>query len=97
MQRQATPHPTQMKTPEVITYRVIKEFSRRPLNENNTANQVVIWVIQWCNQTEPVLEKRRIYIRADGTIRTYKQMPWTMEDFIWIDANRKDICEALRT
>lgn len=97
IQRQETPHPTQGKTPAQITYRLIKEYKREPLNEGNTQNQIVWWIVQWCRSETPVLEKRRIYVSSKtGSLKTYKQMPWNLADFKWFGLNYQDIFEHLQ-
>lgn len=96
IKRKPTPHPTQTKTPEVITYRVLKEFRRDKLTYNAKQNWVVYWVVQWSNQTAPVFEKRRIYVLKNGTIRTYKVMGLTQDDIQWMYEYLDDIADAVQ-
>ena len=93
-------HPTQPDdinaTKRPVTYRLIREFKRTPLSEFNTANQVVIWVVQWCQQERPVLERRRLYVRKDGVVRTYQLMGFTLEDLQFVLAHGQEIADALQ-
>lgn len=88
-----------------ITYRLIREFKRVPLNDGNRHNYIVFWVVQWNGQelkdgtfSQPpiVFEKRKIYIRSDGKIITYKLLGWTAEDFVWLRNNWNEVCEAVQ-
>ena len=98
MKRKPTPHEGQTPTPPNITYRLIKEFRREPLNDDNTRNMVVWWVVQWCRCPEIVLEKRRIYVSSKtGQLKTYKQMPWNLKDLKWLSENWAEILEALQS
>lgn len=100
VKRKPAPHPKQTKTPETITYRLIKEFKREALNESldKGRNQIVWWVVQWCRQENAVFEKRRIYVSSrTGTVKTYKQVPLHLQDMAWIAANWKEIIEALQS
>jgi len=107
IKRQKSQHPTQPKQirKELVSYRLVKEFKRTPLNEGNQKNQIVFWVVQWSGQelqdgsfSQPpvVFEKRRIYIKADGTITTYGLCGLTAEDLKWIAENWQSICEAVQ-
>ena len=96
IKRGKSKHPRQTKTPEVITYRLIHEFKREPLNEDNTSNQIVWWIVEWCRSGSPVFEKRRIYKRKDGVTRTCKQMPLNIEDIEWIADNFDEIQKHLK-
>ena len=91
IKREGKQHPRQTKTPDVISYRLIHEFKREPLNEDNPNNLIVWWIVQWCRQDLPVFEKRRIYKRLDGKIKTYKQCPLHAGDIEWITANKAEI------
>ena len=88
-----------------VTYRLIKEFKREKLNEDNKLNNVVYWLVQWSgNQTAggefksttPVLERRRIYICKDGRVTTHKLMGWTAEDLKWMAENWDEIRAAIQ-
>jgi len=97
LKRGTSEHPAQTKTPEAITYRLIREFKREPLNSKNTRNLIVWWVVQWCKSETAVLEKRRIYVSSKtGLLKTYKQMPWNLEDLKWMAINQNEIVEALQ-
>jgi len=76
-----------------VTYRLIKEFKRVPVQSMGNGNYYAYWLVQWSsNQSQGgtaipspvVLEKRRIYIRKDGTIRTSKLAGWTREDLAYL-------------
>lgn len=99
MKRGKTPHPsqpTEIHASKPVTYRLIKEFRREALNPDNTANQIVLWVIQWSGQTQPVLEKRRLYVKKDGVTRTYQLMGLNLTDLRYMAERFSEICEALQ-
>jgi len=102
MKRQPTPHPTQpdkilKPNPGEVGYRLILGLRREPLSPGNFKNQVVLWVVQWSSAIAPVLEKRRLYVLKDGTVRTYGQMGLTLEDWKYISEHWTSICEALQS
>jgi len=97
VKRQKSLHPNQTKTPEVITYRLIKEFKREKMNgEDKYGNFIVWWVVQWCRSEEIVLEKRRIYITQKGDIRTGKLIGWHKGDMEWLSENSDEIYKLLQ-
>lgn len=98
IKRKPTPHPNQTKTPDEIGYRVIKEYWRKPVKTGNPKNMIVLWVIAWVRGEGPQLEKRRIYDNPrTGKLSTYKLCGFTAEDLKFIQDNKADIEEALRS
>ena len=97
MQRQPTKHPTQTKRPKVVNYRVIREWKREHMNglDRDYGNFIVWWVVQWTRQEKLTLEKRRLYIRKDGGVKTYQCLGWNQADMEWMKEHRAEIEEAL--
>jgi len=108
LKHQLPKHPSQpikiIKGKGEVSYRLVKEFKRVPLNKDNLKNMLVYWVVVWSsNQTtggativsKPVFEKRRIYVRDDGSIRTYKQVGLNYDDLFYVIENREQIAKAL--
>lgn len=100
MQLKPTPHlnqPILNAEKKQISYRLIKEYKREPLNEKNTQNMIVWWIVAW-GQGPEVLEKRRIYVSSKtGILKTYKQMPWHIQDMKWLSENFADIVDTLQS
>lgn len=97
IKRQKSKHPNQRKSPDTITYRVIKEFKRVPITgPTNNGNFYVLWVVHWANASSPVFEKRRIYVRKDGITKTYKLAGLNYEDYSWLTENWTAVVEALQ-
>lgn len=97
MKRQNSPHPNQTKTPAKIGYRLIKEFKREKLNGADPyGNYITWWIVQWCRQPQPVLEKRHIYIGKTGGLKTYKLAPWYAEDIKWMAENWTEIGKTMQ-
>ena len=96
MHRHPTQHPNQTKNDGPITYRVIKEFKRESRNIKNPANMISYRVIQWCKQDHPTLEKRRVYVRQDGSLKTEKIVGFTLIDLQWFLANAQEIADAMQ-
>jgi hypothetical protein len=96
IKRQKSKHPNQRKSPDTITYRVIKEFKRVPITgKTNNGNFYVLWCVHWCNSETPVFEKRRLYVRKDGVTRVYKLAGLNYEDYSWLTQNWTAVVEAL--
>ena len=84
--------------PGQVTHRVIREWKRVRINKDGkpTDNYMVYWVIHWSSAPTPGLEKRRIYQRKDGSIRTDQAVYWTLDDLKWLADNQDEIIAALR-
>ena len=96
IKRQKSEHPNQAKNPATITYRLIREYKREKISEDNQHNYWVYWVVQWCQQPSPVWEKRRIYITKDGRTKTHKQGGLTLDDLKFIAEHQTEIVEDLQ-
>lgn len=80
-----------------ISYRVILELHREKVSPTNNGNVLCLWVVHWSNSPVPVLEKRRLYTRTDGTTRTYKQAGLTLADLSIIAQRQDDVIKALQS
>lgn len=96
MKRQKTKYPLQAKMKIKPDMRLIKEFRREPYNPKNTQNQIVWRVCHWSSSPVPWFEKRKVYVRKDGTECNYKMMGLGVDDWAFVSAHWQEICEALQ-
>jgi len=91
------PEDIHKKEPGKVTHRMIKEFKRVLVNtEKDTKNYYWYAVLQWSSSPSVTLEKRRIYVKNDGSITTGKACGFTLEDWIWMAQFQTEITEALQ-
>lgn len=96
MNRQQTEYPLKARMKILPTLRLIKEFRREPNNPKNPRNQIVWRVCQWSSSPVPWFEKRKVYVKKDGTEQNYKMMGLGLDDLAFVSAHWGEILEALQ-
>lgn len=84
-----------MKTkPNVeITCDVIKLFKSDPIDANNRAD---LHVVKWSSGRERVLEKRRVWVREDGSVHFRQLVGMTASDLDFVFKHQQEIEQALK-
>jgi hypothetical protein len=76
-----------------ITCDVIKLFKSDPID---ATNRIDLHVVKWSSGRERVLEKRRAWVKADGTIHYRQLVGMTARDLEFVFEHQQEIEQTLK-